>query len=117
MLLPKASDQERLGISAFVGSTTDQMLTASVSYVGRANYKEAEKYIRDFRTWTGAPGKYICIEIAAVNGRFTLDFIQPFSSPIYVEAFLKELEENGITYDLQDVAALDVPNIRLPWSE
>ena len=52
-----------------------------------------------------------------MNGRFTLDFIQPFSSPLIVNAFLKELDENGITYDLQDVEKLDVPNIRLPWSE
>lgn len=52
-----------------------------------------------------------------MNGRFTLDFIQPFSSPLIVNAFLKQLDDNGITYDLQDVEKLDVPNIRLPWSE
>ena len=117
MLLSKPTDQERLGISAYIGKTTDEIMTATVSYVGKANYKEAEKYIRDFRTWTGATGHYPCIEIAAVNGRFTLDFIQPFSTPLIVNAFLNELEENGITYDLQDVAVLDVPNIKLPWSE
>ena len=117
MLLSKETDQERLGISAYIGKSTDEILTATVSYVGKANYKEAEKYIRDFRTWTGATGNYLCIEIAAVNGRFTLDFIQPFSSPLIVNAFLKELDDNGITYDLQDVSVLDVPNIRLPWSE
>ena len=117
MLLSKETDQERLGISAHFGKTTEQIMTASVSYVGKANYKEAEKYIRDFRTWTGATGNYPLIEIAAVNGRFTLDFIQPFSSPILVNAFSKELEDNGITYDLQDIAVLDVPNIQLPWSK
>ena len=116
MLLSKETDQERLGISAFIAKTTDEILTATVSYVGKANYKEAEKYIRDFRTWTSATGHYPCIEIAAVNGRFTLDFIQPFSSPLIVNAFLKELDGSGITYDLQDVAVLDMPNIRLPWS-
>ena len=117
MLLSKPTDQERLGISAHIGKTTDEMLTATVSYVGKANYKEAEKYIRDFRTWTGGTGNYPCIEIAAVNGRFTLDFIQPFSSPLIVNAFLKELDDNGIAYDLQNVERLDVPNIKLPWSE
>jgi hypothetical protein len=117
MLLSKETDQERLGIAAHIGKTTEQLMTATVSYVGKANYKEAEKYIRDFRTWTGATGNYPCIEIAAVNGRFTLDFIQPFSSPIIVNAFTKELEDNGITYDLQDVMVLDVPNIQLPWSK
>ena len=116
MLLSKETDQERLGIAAHFGKSAEQFMTATVSYVGKANYKEAEKYIRDFRTWTGATGNYPCIEIAAVNGRFTLDFIQPFSSPIIVNAFSKELEDNSITYDLQDVTALDVPNIQLPWS-
>ena len=116
MLLSKETDQERLGIAAYFGKSAEQILTATVSYVGKANYKEAEKYIRDFRTWTGASGNYPLIEIAAVNGRFTLDFIQPFSSPVLVNAFSKELEDNGITYDLQDVAVLDVPNIQLPWS-
>lgn len=117
MLLSKATDQERLGIVKFIEKSTNQILTATVSYVGKANFKDAETYIRDFRTWTGATGNYPCIEIAAVNGRFTLDFIQPFSSPLIVNAFLKELEDNGITYDLQDVSQLDVPNIKLPWSE
>jgi len=58
----------------------------------------------------------ILIEISAVNGRFTLDFTQPFASPIFVNAFLRELDENGITYDLQDVNPLELPNIKLPWS-
>ena len=88
-----------------------------MSYVGKANYKEAEQYIRDFRTWTATGTSELIIEVSAVNGRFTLDFLQSFSSPVYVNAFLEELEENGIVYDLQDVQALDIPNIRLPWTE
>ena len=56
------------------------------------------------------------VEISAVNGRFTLDFLQTFSSPIFVNAFLKELSENGIVYDLQDVSEIELPNIELPWT-
>ena len=56
-------------------------------------------------------------QIEELENLFTLDFIQPFSSPQIVNAFLKQLDDNGITYDLQDVEKLDVPNIRLPWSE
>lgn len=55
--------------------------------------------------------------LKGVNGRFTLDFLQTFSSPVFVNAFLKELEENGIVYDLQDVNELELPNIKLPWTE
>lgn len=117
MLLSKETDQERLGVAAYVGNLANSLLCATVSYVGKANYKEAEKYIRDFRTWTTASGRTILIEISAVNGRFNFDIIQPFSNPVYVEAFLKELEDNGITYDLQDVMKLELPNIKLPWSE
>ena len=36
------------------------------------------------------------------------------SSPVFVNAFLKELEDNGIVYDLQDVNKLELPNIKLP---
>ena len=117
MLLSKETDQERLGVAAYVSSLANTLTSATVSYVGKANYKEAENYIRDFRTWTTPTGGTILIEISAVNGRFTLDMIQPFSSPIYVEAFLKELEDNDITYDLQDIMKLELPNIKLPWSE
>ena len=43
--------------------------------------------------------------------------IQTFSSAIIVEALLKEFEENDITYDLQDVREIQLPDLRLPWSE
>lgn len=115
MILSKQDDKERVAVAQMIGDMAEKILSATVSYVGKANYKEAENYIRDFRTWTNASGNYILIEIAAVNGKFSLDFIQPFRSPLYVNAFLKELEENGTTYDLQDVVKLDLPDIRLPW--
>jgi hypothetical protein len=115
MILSKESDQERAAIAQMIGDMAGKILTATVSYVGKANYKEAEEYIRDFRTWTNGSANFILIEIAAVNGRFTLDFLQPFKSPLYVNAFLKELEDNDITYDLQDVMNLEMPDVKLPW--
>ena len=117
MILSKESDQERQGIAGYIIDLASRVVTATVSYVGKANYREAEKYIRDFRLWTSPSSNDLLIEISAVNGRFTLDFIQQFSSPIYVNAFLKELEDNGIVYDLQDVNELELPNIVLPWTE
>ena len=44
-----------------------------------------------------------------------MEFLQPFKSPLYVNAFLKELEDNDITYDLQDVMNLEMPDVKLPW--
>ncbi len=117
MILSKESDQERLGVAAYINALAARVVTATVSYVGKANYREAERYIRDFRTWTSSSADGLTVEISAVNGRFTLDFLQTFSSPIFVNAFLKELEENGIVYDLQDVNKLELANIKLPWAE
>ena len=117
LLLSKESDQERLGVAGYINALAARVITATVSYVGKANYKEAEQYIRDFRLWTSSAADGLTVEISAVNGRFTLDFLQTFSSPVFVNAFLKELEENGIVYDLQDVNELELPNIKLPWTE
>ena len=113
MLMSKTSDQERLAIVNAISGVTDRLITATVSYVGKAGFKESEDYIRDFRLWTSAAGKTLLIEVSAVGGRFTIDFLQPFSSPLYVNAFLAELEDNGIKYDLQDVMKLELPNVRL----
>ncbi len=117
MLLSKESVQERVGVAGYINSLAGRVVTAAVSYVGKANYREAEQYIRDFRLWTSPAGSSLTVEISAVNGRFTLDFLQTFSSPVFVNAFLKELEDNGIVYDLQDVNKLELPNIKLPWTE
>ena len=104
-------------MASYINALASRVVTATVSYVGKANYREAEQYIRDFRTWTSSPADGLTIEISAVNGRFTLDFLQTFSNPVFVNAFLKELEENGIVYDLQDVNELDLPNIELSWTK
>ncbi|MBQ7267432.1 MAG: hypothetical protein IJR11_03585 [Synergistaceae bacterium] len=114
-ILSKETDQERTGVVAYIDNFANQILTAVVSYVGKANYQEAEKYIRDFRLWTFKPVNRILIEISVANGMFNLDFVQPFTSPIYVNAFLRELDENGIDYDLKDVNELELPNIKVPW--
>ena len=100
-----------------INALTSRVATALVSYVGKANYREAEQYIRDFRGWTSSSASGLTVEISAVNGRFTLDFLQTFSNPVFVNAFLAELDENGIVYDLQDVSELELPNIILPWTE
>ena len=117
LLLSKGSDQECLEMMDYIRSLATHVVTATVSYVGKANYRQAERYIRDFRAWTSPGPNGLTIEISAVNGRFTLDFLQTFSSPVFVNAFQKELEENGIDYDLQDVNALELPNIELPWTQ
>lgn len=117
MILSKESDQERLAFAKAVGSVAANVITVSVSYVGKAEFGESERYVRDFSLWTSTATNGMIIEISAVNGRFTLDFIQAFSSPVFVDAFLRELEENEIEYDLQSVHELELSNILLPWTK
>ena len=116
LILSKESDEERKAVAGYINSLANRILTATVSYVGKADYKEAEQYIRDFRTWTSPATDGVLIEISAVNGRFTLDFLQTFSNPVFVNAFLKELDDNGIVYDMQDVNDIELANIKLPWN-
>ena len=117
MILSKETDQERLEVMSAINALTRRLVTATVSYVGKANYRKAEQYIRDFRAWTSSASNGLLVEVSAVNGRFTLDFIQHFSNPVIVNAFLKQLEDNRIVYDLQDAQELDLPNVKLPWTE
>lgn len=116
MMMSMTTDKERAAMARQMDKMASSYMCACVSYVGKADYKEAEQYVRDFRTWTSSTGDALLVEISAVNGKFSLDFIQPFFSPLYVNAFLSELEENGITYDLQDVRHLELPNVKLPWT-
>lgn len=114
MLLAKNTDEERIKLASSVDEMATHVGTACISYVGKANFGEAEKYVREFHTWSynSLP---ITIQISAVNGKFTFDFIQKFNSPIYINAFLQELGEHGISYDFQDGMLEELPNINLPW--
>lgn len=116
LLLSMKTDNERLALADKIIAHTFGILTATVSYVGKGDFKEAERYIRDFHLWTYPGGGAILIEISAVNGRFTFDIAQHFSSPVYVNAFLKELEDNGINYDFQSVNKLELPKVKLSWN-
>ena len=116
LLLSMKNDNERLALAGKIIAHTFGILTATVSYVGKGDFKESEKYIRDFHLWTYPGGGAILIEISAVSGRFTFDIMQHFSSPVYVNAFLKELEDNGINYDFQSVNKLELPKVKLSWN-
>jgi len=116
MLLSKNTNKERTDLATKVDEMATRTGTACVSYVGKANFQEAEKYVREFHLWSYNTTP-ITIQISAVNGKFTFDFIQKFHSAIYVEAFLRELDENGIAYDFQAGIPEELPHIVLPWHQ
>ena len=112
MFLSKQTAEEKAGLIKFIDEMASRAGTACVSYVGKADFQEAENYVREFHLWSynATP---ITIQISAVNGKFTFDFIQKFRSPVYVNAFLKELDENSISYEFQDGILEELPNIVL----
>ena len=113
-LLAMTSDAERTAFCASLEPLGRQTATATVSYVGKANFQGAEPYIRDMRLTTGQTMPLL-VEISAVNGVFKLDLMQTFSSDSLVRAFLRELEHEGITYDLQDVRPVQLSAAEFPW--
>ena len=114
-VLARETDVERAAVTKEIGDGLRNLLTATVSYVGKANFNEAERFISEFHLFANAMFEGMLIEISAVNGRFTFDFIQNFSDPVYFDAFLKQLDENGIKYERKESGKLELPDIDLPW--
>ena len=88
-----------------------ELISGVVSYVGKANFGDSEKYITSFKTETDTPSP-ILIEVAAVNGKFYLDFIQNFKDERYFNAFKKELEKLNIKCEVRDPIKQDLPRFK-----
>ena len=99
-------------ISAMFNSKSKEAFCGNVSYVGKANFGDAEKYITDFKAYasTHIP---IMIMISAVNGKFYLDFMQNFEDERYFKAFKEELENIKIKYEFNDLNKLELPKMKL----
>ena len=113
-LMDMGSDAERAAFCASLEPTARRAATATVSYVGKANFEGSEPYIRDMRLTTGQTMP-VLLEVSAVNGIFKLDLMQTFESDALVRALCRELEDGGITYDLQDVRPVRLAAMDLPW--
>jgi len=90
-------------VSRQYGSTT-------LSYVGRANMGGAERYVRELRTESCTP-YLIALQVAAVSGKFCLTFMQQFSTDAYLDAFLGELREQGITWEITGRHPMEIASI------
>lgn len=84
--------------------------TASVSYVGRSDFGECEKYIKQL--FMEVPGTGVMLELASLNDIFCLTFIQEWEERIYFDMFCKELEACGITYTLKSEGPLKISRIK-----
>ena len=70
-------------------------ITCVMSYVGKANFGAAERYICDLCTEVWTPYA-ITIELSAAGGQFSISWMQRLSSDAYLDAFIDELHRQGL---------------------
>ena len=96
-----------------------RMFTATISYVGKADMGDAEFYVQEFHALpsTAMPSceTPLTLELSAVNGSFYVNFIQFFEGEDYLRAFIGQLRENDINYDVLYQEETKFPGIELPW--
>lgn len=78
-------------------SVVPSAASACVSYVGKANMGVAEKYVSEMYTEVFAPYA-IYIEMSAIGGTICISLMQRFEDDRYLDAFLDEFRQLGLTY-------------------
>ena len=77
-----------------------ESITASVSYTGRSQLGELEKYIDAMYIGADPCGIGILIEVAAPGDKFFLTFAQNWYEDVYFKAFCEELQSLGMEYKI-----------------
>ena len=90
---------------------TTEIITSSLSYVGKFKFADAEKYITDLKTIASSIIP-LSIQLAAVNGQFFLEFIQNFEDERYFNAFKEELDNHKIKYEFKEKFMIELPKIK-----
>lgn len=94
-----------------VNHKTSSLVTSSLSYVGKANFGDAEKYITDFVTIANVRIG-VLLELAAVNNKFYLDFIQNIEGEEYFRSFIQELNNININYEIKEKTEVNPAKIK-----
>ncbi len=93
-----------------VNTISRQYASTSLSYVGKANMGAAEQYVRELRTESCTP-YLISLQVAAVGGSFCLSFMQQFTTDVYLDAFLDEMRQLGLTCEITGRHPMETPPI------
>lgn len=88
-----------------------QMDTYKVSYVGKAALGDAEQYVSSIDSCLDISGAGIMVEVNSVHGTFHLSFMQEFAEDVYVKAFLRQLEQEGIPYKADGGVPFQTPGV------
>ena len=93
-------------VSAFL-----DVSTFKVSYVGKSNMGAVEPYLKDIYVDIDLNGSGIMIEVNAVNGWFNLSFQQEWEEDVYLQAFMEQLEKEGIQFEYEGSEQVRLPSI------
>ena len=66
-----------------------------VSYVGKARFGAAERYVTHFYTEVWTPYA-LTIEMSAAGGKFCISWMQRFSADAYLNALFDEMQQLGL---------------------
>ena len=91
--------QARYQAFAPTNQLSQQYGSCMFSYVGKANLGAAEQYVREMRTETDS-AYMIVVEVSAAAGVFSISFMQRFATDVYLDTFLDELHQQGLTYEI-----------------
>lgn len=83
--------------------------TFMLSYTGKANFGEAEQYMKSMHVDMDSPDIGIVVEISALRGKFFIDLMTDFPEDLYLNAFCRELDDLGIVYEKEDSKPLVNP--------
>ncbi len=90
---------------AFTGG--DGHVTFLVSYTGKWRHPEMGEHMKEF--WTHAPNTFsLSVQVAAAGGKIFLSIQQRFKENTVREAFLRQLEDNGIPYIVRRKMGSDI---------
>lgn len=96
-----------------------QSFTATVSYVGKIHMGDAEFYVQEFHALpsTALPSceTPLTLELSAINGSFYVNFMQFFETDDYLKAFIQQLRDVGINYDVLYQEQTKFPSFVCPW--
>ena len=111
--------EERHAYCVELSHKKSRMLTATVSYVGKVDMGDAEFYVQEFHSLpsTALPSceMPLTLELSAVNGSFYVNFMQFFEGDTYLRAFIRQLRENNINYDVLYQEQTKYPGFVCPW--
>jgi len=102
--------QARYQAFAPTNQLSQQYGSCMFSYVGKARLGAAEQYVREMRTETDS-AYMIVVEVSAAAGVFSISFMQRFTTDVYLDTFLDELHQQGLTYEITDRHPLQIAPI------